>query len=186
MRTCIFMHGCAHVQGRVLNYNMIFIVGISSTYAYVLTCFRLYMSTCMVVMIHYCVISTAHAIMIVQLETIVITTIKPIILVYMYIHIWISKLNLCISNHKTCDLSPLFLGLFLMVASTTKFHLKPLWKSPCINILLYSQLRWRVHHGNTLLPWYCLAIYLCMLIVLIQNKHLSVCLIHAGFKVYPF
>ena len=53
MFTCIFVHICVHVQGRVLNYYMIFVVGISSTCAYVLTCFRLYMSTCMA-MSHIC------------------------------------------------------------------------------------------------------------------------------------
>ena len=43
---------------------------------------------------------------------------------YIYIHIYISKLILCTSHHIIYELSQLFLGLLHMVAFTTAVHLK--------------------------------------------------------------
>ena len=68
--------------------------------------------------------------------------------------ICISKLNLCTFHHITCNLSQLFPRPLLVVASTTAVHLKPQGKSPCMNILLYWQLRWGVHHNSMSQLWY--------------------------------
>ena len=90
-----------------------------------LTCQRvsvnmyLYVCICLTfVIMHYCMICIARAITIVQLETTLVTTTKPIVLISMYI----SKLNLCSFHHMTCDLSQLFPGPLLMMASTTAVH----------------------------------------------------------------
>ena len=46
----------------------------------------------------------------------------------------------------------------------TAIHSKPPWKSPCINILRYWQLRWCVLHKSIWQLWYCLAVfYVCLL-----------------------
>ena len=58
-----------------------------------------------------------------------------------------------------------------MTPFTTAVHLKPMWKSPCINILLYWQLRWRVHHKSMSQLSILSRRLLCMFTVFMLNKH---------------
>ena len=108
----------------------------------------------------WCLICIVRAIIIVQLETLVVTIIYFIILISMCG----SKLNLRTFHHINCNMSQLFPRLLLMVASTTAVHSKPYWKSPCMIILQYWQLGWRVHHKSIWKLWCCLVVfYVCLL-----------------------
>ena len=125
MPTRAYVHICAHVKKRVLNFCIIFIVGISLACVYVNELPYLYVWICHTcVIMHPCMICIACDIMIVHLETILLPTIKPIILMSMCI----SNLNLSTFPHIICDFSQ-YSRTLLMVASLTPVHLKPVWKS---------------------------------------------------------